>query len=202
MYRLFITSQCPNCAAMIQLVSSLVKHADIPNIEIINIEAEQTADIPAIRSVPTLEIDTLLFTGVYTKNELDPIINGFKAGGDYHQLTGYLLANGQLNQVEKLLEAHPEAYPGLMVHIANPESPMQVRVGVAAILESIPESAEFQRMSHQLLELSYHKDDRIRTDAAYFLTLCNSEKALKRLHELVDDPNHEVAEIAKDAIHP
>ncbi len=202
MITLYISSTCPNCEAMLHSVTTLIKRGTMPSIEIVNIE-HPSAELPvAIRSVPTLALDSMVFNGLHSLDELEQLLGGYSNAGDYHLLTSYLLANGHLNQVERLLSTHPEAYQGLLRHIGDVNSPMQVRLGVTAILEAIPKTDALEALVPELLKLSHISNDRIRADAAHCLSLSAQPIALKRLEELVADPNPEITEIATDGLNP
>jgi hypothetical protein len=112
------------------------------------------------------------------------------------------LLEGQLKNVNEVVDRLPAALADLLPIIANPEANMNVRFGASAVLEraSTVAPAGFRALLPALGMLAGHGDHRVRADACHLLGLSGSADAIKYLEARLDDPDAEVREIAAESI--
>jgi HEAT repeat protein len=84
--------------------------------------------------------------------------------------------------------------------IADLETPMGVRIGIGALFESLAEHGELDDAIEALGQLTQAEASQVRADAAYYLGLSHSDSARRWLEPLLEDENHEVREIAAEAL--
>jgi HEAT repeat protein len=118
-------------------------------------------------------------------------------------MSGYLahlLKDGDLTTAENLLAAQPQHLPALLPLLEDETSPLQVRIGVSALLEGFEGSDALRRLLPQLIALSAHPDHRLRSDACHLLGLSHDEGAREALQRCQHDDHPEVREIADEAL--
>ena len=214
---LFISTQCPHCAQVLELLTKAVKQGSISELKIINLntldnsEHHNNEDYGHIRSVPFIQVGDYEFTGELKKSELDSWIKAHqdKDFADFYLTT--LLMDGNLNQVENFIQRKPTYWLELVKLACNDETKMQIRIGVTAIFESI--SADIAKIPQSdeivssLIQATKTKNHAIRVDLIYILSLIytalkNQQRvsiALKQFMEsALTDPSDEIREIVED----
>ena len=162
-------------------------------------ELELAAEL-GIKSVPWLEMGPLTFIGEQSLQELrDWAIRLAEpeAMVDYYQK---LLADGELDVAEQVLQRNPATLSSLLSLIVRDELPMQVRIGTVALFEGVTDKARLQGLIPEMSSQLAHQDYRIRVDIAYLLELTASKEAIVPLKNLLQDENPEVREIAAEAL--
>lgn len=199
--RLFTASGCPHCSGVKRGLEQLLKEENIAALEVIDISRQpDLAKELDIKSVPWLEMGPLTFIGEQSLNELREWavrLTEPEAMADYYQK---LLAGGELNVAEQVLQRNPGTLSSLLSLIVRDELPMQVRIGTVALLEGVAGEAQLQELIPELSTQLSHQDYRIRVDIAYLLELTASKEAIAPLKELLLDENAEVREIAAEAL--
>jgi len=150
--------------------------------------------------VPWLQLGEFVLTGAQTPQQLRQWAERAAAPGGMTGYLEHLLANGELGEAESLLERQPQHLNALLPLLTQPESKIQVRLGLGALLEGFEDSDDLRALLPQLIGLSGHEDHRIRSDACHYLGLSHSEEALPALEARLEDENEEVREIAADSI--
>ncbi len=198
---LLISSGCPHCPSVLQGLSELVKGGQIGALEVVNVGAHpERAAALGVRSVPWLRLGPFALEGLIGPAELRRWAERAASGEDMAGYFAEKLAAGGLAEVEALLTAEPQHLPALLELVADSESPMQVRLGVAALLEQRAGSKALQALVPRLAELSAAADHRVRSDACHYLGLSGSPAAAAALRARLQDPNGEVREIAAEAL--
>lgn len=77
---------------------------------------------------------------------------------------------------------------------------MNVRIGIAAILEGLQGSRALQDLTPELEKLTRSDNVNVRADAAHYLGLTGAQQALPVLESLVNDPDNTVREIVIEGI--
>ena len=198
---LFITPGCPHCQAVLEGLTTLVKDGTVGRLEIINaaVRPERAAE-QGVRSAPWTRIGPFEFEGQLSPTELR---DWAKRAGAPDGVTHYMrekLGDGRLDQAEALVRERPDMLTAVLPLIEDPEMPMQVRVGVGAVLESLEKEPALDRLVPELGRLSTHTDHRVRSDACHYLGLTGSDAARGYLRARIDDENPEVREIAEEAL--
>ena len=197
---LFTTPACPHCPGVKTALQGLQQEGLIQALEVVDlsIAPERGAEY-GVRSVPWLKLGEFVLHGVQTPAELR---HWAEQAAYPDGISGYLkeqLANGELDAVEALLQRQPQHLASLLGLLKKEERPIQVALGVSAILESLP-GQTLAGLEPELLALADETDHRLRADAAHFLGLLDSATAKHKLMALRDDPHPEVREIAADAL--
>ncbi len=198
---LFTAPGCPHCPGVKAALEKLLAEGVIASLQVLSVAEEQArAAELGVRSVPWLQLGEFVLTGAQTPQELR---QWAERAADPRGMSGYLehlLANGELTATEALLQRQPRHIDALLPLLAAPDTPIQVRLGIGAILESLEGSDALRALLPELVRLSAHEDHRVRSDACHYLGLTHSEEALPALEVRREDVHPEVREIAADAI--
>jgi len=198
---LFTSPGCPHCPGVKAALEKLQQEGVIASLEVLSVvDNQEHAAKLGVRSVPWLQLGEFVLTGAQTPQQLRQWAERAAAPGGMTGYLEHLLANGDLAEAESLLERQPQHLGALLPLLTQPESKIQVRLGLGALLEGFEDSSELRELLPQLIELSSHDDHRIRSDACHYLGLSHSEEALPILEVRLDDENEEVREIAADSI--
>ncbi len=197
---LFTAPGCPHCPGVKAALEKLHKEGVIASLETVSIaDAPERAEALGVRSVPWLQLGEFILTGAQTPQQLRQWAER-TASGEMSDYLRDLLANGELAATEALLADAPQHLPKLLSLLTVIDTPIQVRMGVSAILEGLEGQPVLQQLLPSLIEMSQHSDHRLRSDACYFLGLSHNPEAITALQERVKDDNDEVREIAAEAI--
>lgn len=198
---LFTAPGCPHCPGVKASLEKLLAEGVIASLQVLSVVEEQArAAELGVRSVPWLQLGDFVLTGTQTPQELR---QWAERAADSRGMSGYLehlLANGELAEAEALLQRQTQHLDALLPLLAAPETPIQVRLGLGAILESLEGSEALLALLPELVRLSSHEDHRVRSDACHYLGLTHSTDALPALEVRREDVHPEVREIAADAI--
>jgi thioredoxin-like negative regulator of GroEL len=198
---LVIASGCPHCPTVLSGLAELVKQGLIGKLEIVNATARpELVQTLGVRSVPWLRLGPFELEGLRSPAELR---RWAERAGTREGMSDYfneLLDGGQLTRALDILrrdESWLEALPPLL---ANPDTALAVRVGIAAIFEDFQGSEALRRLVPALSELARHAETRIRLDAAHDLALTQSPEAVPPLERLLGDPDVQVREAAAESL--
>ena len=200
---LLITSSCPYCPGMMQILGDLVKEGKLGRLEIVNITVEpDVAGQYGVRSVPWLRLGESEFSGTMSRGEIEKWIS--LAGG--HDGQGGMLAEqlqkGRLADVLPRLQREPEILGDLLRLLRADDVPLAVRIGVSAAVESLEENPGILREQLPLLlELTRHAEPATRADACHFLALAGGDEARAGIESCLDDREEMVREIARESLH-
>ena len=198
---LFIAPGCPHCPGVLQALSDLVKEGAIGTLEVVNVAVhpQRAADL-GVRAAPWTRIGEIELAGAQSAAELRRWVTLAGSDEGFVSHVTQLLAEGQLAQAETLLQRLPQKLALLLPLLADTEQPIQVRVGLGALLEGFAGSATLAALIPALGEMSAHTDHRVRADACHYLGLSGSAAALPYLQKRLDDDHPEVREIAAEAL--
>ena len=198
---LLITPGCPHCPKVLEGLATLVKEGTVGRLEVVNVASHpETAAELGVRSAPWTRIGPFELAGAQTAEDLR---YWAEQAGSEEGWTAYareLLGNGQLDKAERLAKEQPGFVPALLPLVEDTEAPMQVRVGVGAVLEGLAGSDTLRELRPRLEELADHADHRIRADACHLLGLTGDPAAAETLRARLEDDNAEVREIAGEAL--
>jgi len=88
----------------------------------------------------------------------------------------------------------------LLLLFSSPETGLNSRIGISAIMESLAGSELLQGIVSRLGGLTRHDDPRIRGDAAHYLGLSGSEEAVVYLEAMVNDADANVRAVARESL--
>ena len=198
---LLLSSSCPHCPAVLQVLADLVKNGRVGRLEVVNVAAHpDRAAALGVRSVPWVRIGAFDLSGQRSRAELESWVQRAAAEEGMAEYFHTLLKEGELAKVRAMIEAQPELLAELLPIVANPEASINVRIGASAICEGLAGSTALQALVPRLAELAEHDDARIRADACFYLGLSGSAAARPALAACVSDADGEVREIAAEAL--
>lgn len=196
-----IAPGCPHCKTVLDGLLPLVKDAIIGSLEIINVAArpERAAEL-GVRSAPWTRIGPFVLEGAQSPAALR---SWAEQAGSLQGMTDYLrdaLATGGLTRAKQVLDEEPARIRAVLPLIGDPETPLQVRLGIGALLEGMAGSGELHGLVPELGRLSTHEDHRVRADACHYLSLTNNPEAIPYLRARLKDKQPEVREIAAESV--
>lgn len=198
---LLITPECPHCPKVMESLSQLVKRGNLGRLQIINlVQHPQAADDYGSRSVPWFRIGELDFNGIHSDEELRHWAAVAQTDAGIQQYLIQQLKDGHLIQVQDKLRHQPHWLTLLISIIADLETPLQARIGVGAVFESLAGSELLQLAIPALAVLTQHADHRVRGDACYYLGITKSRDAVALLTPCLADSNVDVQEIVHEAL--
>lgn len=198
---LFTAPGCPHCPGVKAALEKLHQEGVIGELEVASIaeEQERAAEL-GVRSVPWLKLGEFILTGAQTPQQLREWAEQAADEASIDRYLQHLLANGELNVAEGMLKKSPQHLKALLPLLEKPDTPIQVRLGVSAIMEGLEGSDPLKELLPTLIAMSEHEDHRLRSDACHFLGLTHSPEAETALRRRLKDDYAEVREIAADAL--
>jgi len=198
---LAISSQCPHCEAMLQILTKMVKNGDIARLEIVNLMQDPDfGERQKIRSVPWLSIGSQSLTGLRSETEIQTILAAKSFDARNQTMLELQLADGDWQQVSLAIQKQAERIYALVPFLEDVDVPLQVRLGANVVLEDLENSDAIRLLVPDLSKLCQHEDYRVRIDACYALGLTHSAAAIKALQSKLQDANEEVREIAAESL--
>lgn len=198
---LFTAPGCPHCPGVKTALEGLLKEGVIASLEVIDISqgAEKASEL-GVRSVPWLRLGEFVLTGAQTPQALRGWAQKAADGQDIGANLKHLLTHGELNEAEALLGREPQHLPALLALLQEKERPMQLALGISAILEGLEGKEVLNQLLPALEGLSQHPEHNLRSDACHYLGLLNHPEACRLLEASLDDEQAEVREIAAEAL--
>lgn len=198
---LFTAPGCPHCPGVKAALRKLRDEGVVGALEVVSISEQpaRAAEL-GVRSVPWLRLGEFILTGAQTPQQLRQWAQRAGEPAAMSDYLGQLLATGGLEEATALLEAQPQHLAALLTLLQDEESPIQVRLGVSAILEGFEGRAPLVALLPRLIALSEHPDHRLRSDGCHLLGLSHDEGARQPLLRALHDPHPEVREIADEAL--
>lgn len=198
---LFTAPGCPHCPGIKAALEKLHAEGVVGELEVVSIAEDQArAAEYGVRSVPWLKLGEFVLTGAQTPQQLRQWAEKAAGSSDMEGYLEHQLANGELAEVEALLEKEPQHLETLLALLEKSEQKIQVRLGVSAVIEGMEGSEALQQLLPQLLTMSEHSDHQLRSDACHFLGLSHSREAETALRRRLEDDSEEVREIAAESL--
>jgi hypothetical protein len=198
---LLLHATCPHCPAVLNTLAELVKQGALGSLEVVNITAKpERAEALGIRSVPWYRIGDFELNGRRSPEELRLWAERARDDSGMAAYFDELLQQQGIATVEHILAQHPRHFSAVLTLLGDPDSAIQTRLGIGAILESYAGTATLRGLLTPLAELTRHSDHRLRTDACHYLGLTHAEQARPYLSACLQDTNAEVRETAADSL--
>lgn len=194
-------THCPHCPGMLQGLANLVKAGTLGTLKVVNIE--QRLDIArelGVRSVPWVRIGSFELEGLHSEQELREW--ALKAGTD-SGMTDWLndlLSSGNISKPLERVRSDPETMDALLELFTDPDTQLNTRIGISAIMEDLEGTDTLQAAVDRLGKLTHHQDARIRGDACHYLALAGTPEANDYIRPLLDDPDPGVREVAQESL--
>jgi len=198
---LLIAPNCPHCANVMQVLTTMIKDSEIASLRIRNLgELPELATELNIKSVPWVKIGPFELTGSMSKTELNTWIKRVNSEDGMKQYFISLFAEGELDKATQLIYNTPDLLKIFPEMIADESTPLGAKIGIGAILEDLQGKKELLPLISDLAKLSESPVNNIRLDACYYLGLTESIKAKPYIQKLLNDKDKEVRETAEDAL--
>jgi thiol-disulfide isomerase/thioredoxin len=198
---LLLGTHCPYCPTVLSSLSELVKSGVIGKLEAVNIE--QHPDIArtlGVRSVPWVRIGPFELDGLRSEKELRSWAEAAGTETGYASYLDELLSTGKIDHAINLIQRNPDTINALLALFSDTETQLNTRIGISAIIENLAGSELLQGIVDRLGALSRHEDPRIRGDAAHYLGLTGSTRAMTYLEHLEDDADADVKTVARESL--
>jgi hypothetical protein len=198
---MLLGTHCPYCPTVLKGLSELVKSGAVGKLEVVNME--QRPDIAralGVRSVPWVRIGPFELEGLRSEKELRTWAETAGTETGYAAYLDELLSTGKIDRAIKLVQNNPDAIKALLMLFSNPGTQLNTRVGISAIIENLACTELLRGLVDRLGELSRHEDPRIRGDAAHYLGLTGSDKAMAYIERLVNDADADVRAVARESL--
>jgi thioredoxin-like negative regulator of GroEL len=194
-------TRCTYCGPMMQMLTELMKAGHIAELQIVNIEKNpDLARQLGVRSVPWVQIGPFELQGSHSKQEL---LSWLERASSHEGINEYLeevLSEGNIKYANQLIQRYPQALENVIELMADPEAKINVRLGVAVIIEELAESEAFKAVIPRLIDYLSSNDARIRSDACHYLSLTKDVSIIPVIERLLSDENEEVREIAQESL--
>lgn len=198
---LFTAPACPHCPGIKAALDKLHAEGVVGELEVVSIAEDQArAAEYGVRSVPWLKLGEFVLTGAQTPQQLRQWAEKAAGSSDMEVYLEHQLANGELAEVEALLEKKPQHLETLLALLQKPEQKIQVRLGVSAVIEGLEGSEALQKLLPHLISMSESDNHQLRSDACHFLGLSHSPDAEPALRKRLEDESAEVREIAAESL--
>jgi thiol-disulfide isomerase/thioredoxin len=198
---MLLGTHCPYCPSVLKGLGELVKSGAVGKLEAVNIE--QHPDIAralGVRTVPWVRIGPFELEGLRSEKELRTWAEAAGTETGYASYLDELLSTGKIDRAIKLVQRNQDAIKALLVLFSDSETQLNTRIGISAIIENLAGSELLQGIVDRLGKLSLHDDPRIRGDAAHYLGLTGSTKAMVYLERLEDDADADVRTVARESL--
>lgn len=198
---LLIAPGCPHCPGVLARLAERVKQGRLARLEVVNaaVLPEQAAEL-GVRSVPWTRIGPFELDGNLGEAEIDRWIDAATEQRGMDDYLAHLLEHGGLARAEALVRARPAHLPALLQLLVAEEVPLNVRLGVSAVLEGLEGTPELRVLARELATLTRHTEARVRGDACHLLGLAGDRDAIPALEACLGDPSADVREIAADSL--
>lgn len=198
---LLMAPGCAHCPVMLEALSRLLKEGALGRLEVVNIAAHpEIAQGIGTRSVPWTRIGPFELTGAQSREDLArwaSLAAQGKGTGAYYSL---LLDTRQLDKVVALIRAQPDTLHELIALLSEEDTPLAVRLGVGAVLETFQDSGLLERIIPDLEALTRSPQPHTRADASHYLGLTGDPRVIPTVRSLLEDKRPEVREIAQETL--
>jgi hypothetical protein len=197
---LFVMQDCHVCPQMERIFHDLKLQGEITELKVFDVkEHPQLAQQYHIRSVPHYMINGIAFSGLKSQTEILKLLHS----GEEQNLQLWIaeqLAEGQLSEVETRVIQQPQARQALVQLLEDIDTPLMVRIGLTAVIESLAEHGVFTDFESRFIQLANHPQDRIAIDALYYLQLLSSPSSLEKLSEIAKNGRSELQQQAQELL--
>lgn len=198
---LLIGTRCPHCQSVLDSLTLLIKEGSLSRLTVVNVTASPEApEARGLRSVPRTRIGPFELSGALPPAELREWVEAASAGGGWGRYLAHLIESGRLEVVVERIQKNPETLTDLLHLFADPDTPLSVRIGVSATIETLAGSAPLRQAVPQILALTLADQPQVRADACHFLGLAGDPGASAAVQRLLDDTDPEVREVAAETL--
>ena len=198
---LLITAGCAHCPVALDALTRLVKEGVIGRLEVVNVAAHPDyAEQRGVRSVPWTQLGEFELEGALPLEEMRRWAQLARAPDGMGVYLEHLLGSGRLAQTAQLLRTHPVHLNALLALLTDPDTVLNVRIGVSAVLEELQGSDALAGAVDALGALTRNDNAAIRADACHALSFTGSVGARPYLEICLHDADAQVREIAAESL--
>ena len=194
-------THCPHCPTVLQGLANLVKAGTLGSLKIVNIE--QRGDIArelGVRTVPWVRIGSFELEGLRSEKELREWAARATANTGMIDWLNELLGSGNLDKPLERVSSDPAMMDALLKIFTDPETGLNIRIGISAIMEDLKGTETLSAIVDQLGKLTQHEDAHIRGDACHYLSLSGNPAATAYIKPLLSDKDENVREVARESL--
>ena len=198
---LLMGSRCPWCPGVLQALKTLRAEGMISGLETVNVEEnpEVAAEL-GVRSVPWLRLGPFELEGNRTLAELRDWAGKANSRDGMAMYLSELIGSGEIDKSLELVKKHSGHMRALLALFADPETALNILIGISAIMEHLQGTETLAGISAELRELLSSDQPRVRGDACYYLSLSGLPEAAEWIRPLLEDEDENVREIATDSL--
>jgi len=198
---LLISTHCPHCHIMQELLLQRVADGCLDGLDVINIdESLEQAQAYNVRSVPWLKLNSFEFDHALTPAELDRWITKTTSADANTEYLEYLLQNGKLGQAIARLDQGLASFAELLPLIIKDDVKMNVRIGVGALFEHYEGETAITSIVGELAVMADHLNPMVRADVCHYLMLTRTPESREIIERMLHDKDTQVREIAHDSL--
>jgi len=198
---MLLGTHCPYCPTVLKGLEELIKSGVIGKLEAVNIEQHpEVARKLRVRSVPWVRIGRFELEGLRSEKELRMWAEAAHSESGIATYLDELLSTGKIDQAIRLIKNDADAINAMLALFSNPETQLNTRIGISAIMEHFAGSDVLHGIVDKLGELSRHDEARIRGDSAHYLGLTGSRNAVSYLQQLINDTDRDVRAVAAESL--
>ena len=196
---LVMAKNCPHCHSVQRVLNAMAETQELGQLTVVDIgENPAEAEAMGIRSVPWFRIGRFEFQGLYTRQELSEWASKAATPEGLADYFEHLLVSGDLAKVELMAGQDVESIQALLSLLARPQPELQIRLGIAAVMEAYEGNPMLASIVDDLGRLTTNDNKQIRSDACYFLSLTGRKSALHFVEALLADHESEVVAVAQE----
>lgn len=194
-------THCPYCPTVLKSLQELVESGHIGKLETWNIEEHpEIAKNLGVRSVPWVRIGPYELDGLRSPAELREWAEKAGSSAGLSKWLNELLGSGRIVESLELVSAETGNIEALVELFADPDTQLNTRIGISAIMEDLQGSEQLRGIVDRLGKLTQHSDSHIRGDACHYLALSGDAGAATFIRPLLEDDDAGVREIARDSL--
>lgn len=195
-----IAPGCAHCPAVVDGLARLLEQGHLGRLEVVNVAAHpEAATAVNARSVPWCQIGPFVLTGVRSASELERWAEHAAAGTGAGRYLFHLLESQRLPEAIAMVDEDPSLLTQLVLLAGDLQTPMAVRIGVAAVFEELAGERRLDDILDEFGALTRAPEPQVRADAAHFLGLTGNPQARAFLEPLLDDEDAQVREVAAES---
>lgn len=198
---LFVAPGCTHCPVVIEGLARLLKAGRLARLEAINVAAEpELAAAHGVRSVPWVRIGPFELIGALSPAELAEWAEHAAVGTGWASYFAHLIEGRRLDAVTRQVEDAPARLRDLLSLLQDEATPLDVRIGVSAVVEELADTPVLAAVVPELEQLTLSASAQTRGDACHFLGLTGDTQAMPAVRRLLDDEQPDVREIAAETL--
>ncbi|MCU0834521.1 MAG: HEAT repeat domain-containing protein [Chromatiaceae bacterium] len=198
---LFVAPGCGHCPVVLDGLGRLLKAGRLARLEAVNVTAEpELASAHGVRSVPWLRIGPFELIGALSPAELAEWVEHAASGTGWASYFTHLIEGRRLDAVIRQVEDVPGRLRDLLSLLQDESTPLDVRIGVSAVVEELADTSVLAAVVPELEQLTLSASAQTRGDACHFLGLTGDAQAIPAVRRLLDDEQADVREIAAETL--